>query len=651
MIKNILEWLNHRTGYKKILREALYERIPGGARWRYVWGSTLVFTFAVQVITGTFLLAAYSPSAQTAWESVYFIDEVMFLGCIVRGIHHFSAQAMVVLLGIHLMQVIIDGAYKAPREINFWLGLILMQIVLGLSLTGYLLPWDQKGYYATKVSTNILGATPLIGPQLQELVQGGPEYGHHTLTRFLAMHVVVLPASLIGFLGLHIYLFRRHGITVKDPYHAPDTTFWPNQVLKDGVACLGVLAVVLFLTIFIGAQLSAPANPEGYAAARPEWYFLFLFRFLKFEAVGIPFGAIYVPGILMTIIALMPIIAWWKGGHKFNVGFMWFMAACFFGLTTLAMIEDSTNPDHQAAITEANRDSQRIRELAERPSKIPVEGAVTLLRDDPFTQGPRIFAKHCATCHRYDGHDGRGRIPMETNDRTEKQVVSLPTATDLGNFGSREWMRSIIIDYSNHFAALKNAAWYTKAKNMGQSTKDGKSYDEVYYLDPETSEMADWSKANNKQLLKPVNKDSLAALLEFMVSQSGRKDLQLDKRSVKKGWFVANNGTLAVGEIEACTGCHETLGNKFESTGQGTGYPDLAGYGSFEWLMDFISNPGSNQHYGVMNRMPGFGNRMTKKELELLVKWFVKDYYPTSVNDYPSKKMELTLTLKEQQSL
>ena len=127
---------------------------PGGSRWRYVWGSTLVFTFFVQVVTGLFLWMAYSPSAHTAWESVFHIQYQMQGGWLLRGLHHFTAQAMVVLLVLHLMQVVIDGAYRAPREVNFWLGLILMQIVLGLSLTGYLLPWDQKGYWATRVATN-----------------------------------------------------------------------------------------------------------------------------------------------------------------------------------------------------------------------------------------------------------------------------------------------------------------------------------------------------------------------------------------------------------------------------------------------------------------------------------------------------------------
>ena len=246
---SFINWLDHRTGIRALMHEALYERIPGGARWRYVWGSTLVFAFFTQVVTGIFLWMAYSPSAQTAWESVYYIQYQTQGGWLLRGIHHFMSQAMVVLLALHLMQVVIDGAYRAPREVNFWLGLILMMIVLGLSLTGYLLPWDQKGYWATRVATNLLSLVPIVGKDLQQLVVGGPDYGHHTLTRFFALHAGVLPGLLILFLGLHIALFRRHGITVKLPLKRPETTFWPEQVLRDAVACLAVLVVVLLLIV------------------------------------------------------------------------------------------------------------------------------------------------------------------------------------------------------------------------------------------------------------------------------------------------------------------------------------------------------------------------------------------------------------------
>src|SRR5437660_12057558 len=128
----------------------------------------------------------------------------MIGGWLLRGLHHFTAQAMTVLLLLHLMQVVIDGAYKAPREVNFWFGLILLQLVLALSLTGYLLPWDQKGFWATKVATNLIAVVPAIGPALQKIILGGTDYGHHTLTSFLALHAGGLPGADIALLTTQI---------------------------------------------------------------------------------------------------------------------------------------------------------------------------------------------------------------------------------------------------------------------------------------------------------------------------------------------------------------------------------------------------------------------------------------------------------------
>ncbi|MFT5322539.1 MAG: ubiquinol-cytochrome c reductase cytochrome b subunit [Planctomycetaceae bacterium] len=634
MIRSLLAWLDNRTGCNDLIHEALYEKVPGGARWRYVWGSTLVFTFILQMITGIFLWTAYSPSAQTAWESVYYIQEVMFLGKIVRGMHHFAAQAMIVLLAIHLIQVIIDGAYKAPREINFWLGLILLKIILGLSLTGYLLPWDQKGYYATQVSTKIMGATPVIGAQLQEVVQGGAQYNHHTLTRFFAMHAGILPGLLIGFLALHLYVFRRHGLTVHQPKKNPDTTFWPDQVLKDGVACLGVLAVVLLFAIFKGAELSPPADAaKAYAAARPEWYFLFLFQFLKFEAVehlGLAFGAIYVPGALMGILFMMPLTAKMKAGHRFNVAFTWLVTFGIVVLTTMAFYQDANNEDHQAAIAEAERDAHRIKELASRPTMIPVEGAVSLLRQDPFTQGPVLFAKYCASCHRYNGHNGRGIVLRETDKATKKQFIAVPEATDLANFGSRDWMKAIITDYGNHFAPLKKAKWYPGID------------DAEFNLDD--SEMADASEGYAEAFTSPENANDLNALVEALVALRGWNgdEETIDAKLVERGQQILDGEPLADGtEISSCTECHDTIGSDFELTGEGFGYPDLAEYGSAKWLNAFISDPGSDQFYGAKNHMPAYADKMNAKDLDLLVQWMTGDYYETHVEDYPSRISEV----------
>ncbi len=438
---------------------------------------------------------------------MYHIQNEMQGGWLLRGIHHFMAQAMVVLLLLHFMQVVIDGAYRAPREVNFWLGLILMQIVLALSLTGYLLPWDQKGYWATRVATNLLSVVPLVGPQLQQLVVGGADYGHMTLTRFFALHAGLLPALLVAFLVLHVALFRRHGLCYRQPAKGPDAMFWPDQVLKDAVACLAVLAVVLLLvaqplkmfshegpieTAHLGAEFGAPADPSNqYSAARPEWYFLFLFQFLKlFDGWGEHgelLGAVVIPMVVLLALFLMPLVGRWKLGHRFNLAFVAILLTGVAYLTVAAVTEDYrarwTEPgrfadlvptidelgsdeakiaahfendplkiqeyrdnlrayesyrkskEYLQAVADANQEAQRITVLAAGPAKIPPSGAITLLRNDAKTRGPKLFAQHCGSCHTH--------IPARAEGAavTDADASSAP---NLYGFASRAWLAGFL---------------------------------------------------------------------------------------------------------------------------------------------------------------------------------------------------------------
>ena len=593
-MKSVLVWLDERTGYKKIVHEALYENVPGGARWRYVWGSTLTFTLVVQFITGIFLWMAYSPSSQTAWESVYYIQHEMTGGWLLRGIHHFTAQAMNVLLVLHLMQVIIDGAYKAPRELNFWFGLLLLVLVLGLSLTGYLLPWDQKGYWATKVATNIMAITPVIGPQLQRLVLGGSEYGHHTLTRFFALHAGVLPGAIIVLLTAHIYLFRRHGLTAKQPLRKPDAKFWPDQVLKDAVACLAVLAAVLFLILLPrlsglepGAELGSPADPsENYSAARPEWYFLFLYQFLKYFPGGTEiWGAIIIPGAVMLFLFLMPFLGKWKLGHRFNLGFLIVMFIGIGALTFLATAEDRREANYQLAVRSANRDAERVKELA-RARGIPPTGAVSLLREDAFTQGPKIFAKNCASCHRYDGHDGVGRIVKEA-----------PKASDLKGFASRAWLSGLLdpakVDSRQYFGGTK--------------FKEGKM---VKFVKKEVPRLMTDQPDKLRMIIT-----ALSAEAQLKAQRGGdQKDLEL----INKGRDLLKKGS-------PCVDCHQFQNKDEDATG-----PDLTGYGSREWLIGIITNPSHIRFYGKRNdRMPAFGDEkiLDAGSIDLVADWLRGDWY------------------------
>ncbi len=634
-MKSLLAWLDDRTGYKDLLNEALYERVPGGARWRYVWGSTLSFTFFVQMITGICLWMAYSPGANTAWESVYYIQHQMTMGWVLRGIHHFAAQAMIILLILHLMQVMIDGAYKAPREVNFWLGLVLMQIVMFLGLTGYLLPWDQKGYYATQVATKIMGSAPIVGPQLQQLVQGGSEYGHHTLTRFFALHAGVLPLTLMGFLALHIHVFRRHGIKAVAPEGKPDGMFWPDQILKDGVACLAVMAAILTATLYWhGAELTAPANPaEAYGAARPEWYYLFLFRFLKFplvsqmgEATGLgeALGAIFIPGAAMTVLVLAPLIAYFKWGHKFNMAYLWTILGIAGVLTGMAYYEDwyseaEAGKEFRKSVAMAHRDGARAVELAKSPTGIPPQGAITLLRNDPLTQGPGIFVQYCMSCHQ----------PAEWSEK----FTETPKAPELANplnrlevtFADRDWIRSVLSDFSNHFATLKNITGTNAEK--ATAILEGS--------------MHDWSDSNRETLKAEENTDDFAALVEFLYAQSKRADAkQPDDPQVLRGKEIFISGEMTAGTIDACVDCHSMHALTVEGEGIARKLvleaaplstdmqPVLTNYGGADWLKAFIADPQS--HYAGEsgnNAMPGFADQLSEQQLEMVARWLAKDYY------------------------
>ena len=593
-MKQLLDWLDHRTGYRKLTHEALFENVPGGSRWRYVWGSTLTFTLTIQFITGVFLWMAYSPSSQTAWESVNYIQNEMTGGWFLRGLHHYTAQAMIVLLVLHLMQVIIDGAYKAPREINFWFGIGLMALTMGLGLTGYLLPWDQKGYWATKVATNIAAITPVIGADLQRVIIGGSDYGHHTLTRFFALHAGVLPGLIVALLVGHIYLFRRHGLTAAEPKLQPDEAFFPDQVLKDAVACLAVLAAIMFLIIrHHGAELSAPADPsEAYSAARPEWYFLFLFQLLKyFPGKSEIIGAMILPSMLMGVVCLMPFLGKWRLGHRFNLGFLGAMIGGAGLLTWLAIAEDQRNPEYKLGVASATQDAERIRILAKSPTGIPPTGAVGLLRNDPLTQGPKLFARNCSSCHRFDGHDGTGLL-----------VKDPQSGSDLKGFASRDWLTGLLdpakVDSTNYFGGTK----FKDTKMVKFVKKD----------------ITGHSAAEKEQLKKVIVALSAEAGLKSQHDADRR-----ETAAIEEGRKLIESETMR------CTECHQFRKPTDDATG-----PDLTGYGSRDWLVGIIANPKHERFYGKRNdRMPAFGGDqvLDAKTIGLIADWLRGDWYEPEV--------------------
>jgi ubiquinol-cytochrome c reductase cytochrome b subunit len=596
-MKAMLAWLDERTGFRKLAREALYENIPGGPRWRHVWGSAVLFAIGVQFITGIFLWMDYSPSAQTAWESVNYIQNEMWGGWLLRGLHHYTAQILPALLALHLLQIIIYGAYKAPREVNFWFGLILLQLVLMMALTGYQLPWDQKGFSATKVNLNLLGIVPLVGPAVQRILIGGAEYGHLTLTRFFAVHAGVLPVAVLAVLVVRAYLLRRHGFAGKRSPKISDAPFWPDQALRNAVACLAVMATLLYLIVrhriasptgILGAELSPPADPsEPYSAARPEWYFLFLYQFLKyFPGDREIWGAIVIPGAVMGVLFLMPFIGRSKGGHRFNVGLICSLFAVAGILTWLAIAADARDAGYQAAVKQAAREADRVKVLARSPVGIPSEGAAVLARTDPFIQGPKLFAKNCASCHRFDGNDGMGNFPKDAQ-----------SASDLAGFASHAW-----------FAGLLDPTRVSSTNYFGATThKDGKMSKFV------KKDVAGYTPEQKAQLQKVI----LAVSAEAQLKSQAATD-QRDAAIIAEGRTLFKDAM-------ACTDCHQ-----FHVKDPDANAPDLTGYGSRDWLVRFLNNPGHDDFYGKRNdRMPAFGEKkmLSAEEIGLIADWLRGDWY------------------------
>lgn len=572
------DWVDERVGHRNLIKMALDEPVHGGARWSYVFGSALTLTFVVQAVTGVLLMTAYSPSASSAWASVHYISYKLAGGWLVRGLHHFGSQAMVILLALHVLQVASFGAYKKPREMNWWMGLALMAMTLGFALTGYLLPWDQKGYWATRVATNIAGTTPVVGAWVQQLLQGGPEYGNLTLTRFYALHVGVLPASLAILLVGHVALFRKHGVTAPSWADKKKVdSFFPKQLGMDLLAGLAVLGIVFYFAKTEGAHLDAPADPASDYPARPEWYFLPLFEMLKYFHGPLEIvGTMVIPGLVGFYLFALPLLD--KRPTNAIKSRLVYLAPIYIGaavtglLTYSAIGADARDPQFQAQRKVADARAERARSLA--MAGVPVEGPLEMMRRDPETRGEALFAKHCATCHVL----GTLGDPKKSN------------APVLDGWGTETWALAMMHDPDGD-ARFGRTPFAGMMPSLDVPPKDAKDF-------------------------KPMPQDEQKAAAAFLASQSS-DGVARDGALLKKGEDIVKM---------RCTACH-TFGGEGDDTGQGYA-PELSGWGSPTWIRAQVSNPATKATYReqaldpkLKGHMPRFDGEMPAVDLDLLARW------------------------------
>jgi quinol-cytochrome oxidoreductase complex cytochrome b subunit/mono/diheme cytochrome c family protein len=579
LLKTLTSWLDDRTGLPEVVKRVLNRPIPGGARWGHALGFALASTLIVDLVTGLLLMTTYSPSSTMAWGSVFYITYGMELGWFVRGLHRYASFASVALGGLFLFRLVLVGAYRAPREVHWWLAVGAFLLILGLGVTGNILPWDQRGYWAAVVETTIAGGTPGLGPMIKKVAIGGSEMGNQTLTRFYGLHVAVLPGLLILIGWAYAVLFGKHGYN--GPIESERTEpYWPRQAFFDLTLAALVLGILSGWTLLThGYPLDAPADPssEDYPA-RPEWYFLPLNLLLHVFEGREFIATMLIPGGVVAGLFLLPLL------DKVLPKRLSYVASCTF-LVTLAgaasvligvgVYRDSQSPSFRKAREKADAAASRAAFLA-RLDGIPPEGSSYVLGLDPLHRGSEVFGKKCLGCHAIGATK-----PAE------------PSAPNLKNYGKQAWVRGLLEkpDSPDYFGQTPQCDGMTTWKET--SKLDAKGLNEVASfvasfaeIPPDTTP-AEW-------LADPKVK-----------GHPGRAAYQRE-----------------------CAECH-TMGDPSTREKKIQPAPDLFAWGSDRWASRMIKAPGSINHYGYLEaeqKMPGFGGQLTDRDLATLVRYLKGDF-------------------------
>lgn len=312
MFSKIYRWINDRWPLTALIRIGLEEEMPGGASFAYIFGSATLIIFLLQGVTGVCQLFYYVPTIDHAYISLnYFRIEVPF-GWLIHSLHYWGASMMVVLVGLHMCQVFIWGAYKHPRQLTWLIGVANLLITLGISFTGPTLHWDELGYWAAEVGTSIAGTVPLVGDIVKRLLRGGETMGQLTLSRFFILHIAILPGILMGLIGIHLVAFRHFGVS--GPWNEKRRKqigrFWPDQVFEDTVIVMLLVLILIGLAAYRPAPIEGPADPlDTSYVPKPEWNFLFLYQALKYFHGNLePIGTAGVPLFIILLLVFLPFL-------------------------------------------------------------------------------------------------------------------------------------------------------------------------------------------------------------------------------------------------------------------------------------------------------------------------------------------------------
>lgn len=390
-LAEFIEAVDRRTGLHTGIRKFFYEEIPASSGWHQVFGSVALFLILTQFFTGAMLAFNYAPTPGDAYSSLRYILTEVTAGRLMRGLHHWGASMIIVVVVLHMVQVFLWGAYKKPREGTWVVGVILLLLTLAYGLTGYLLPWDNRAYFGTAVTTQIGAGVPILGPYVARLLGSNGEVGVVTFARFYGLHVLLLPPATVMLIAFHIYLVRRHGVAPApgDEIKAKKS-FFPEQVFKDTIAVFIAFTILFVMALIVRVPLERLADPTDTSyIPRPEWYFLFLFQMLKvFDGPLEVVGTVVLPTLAILALILTPFI---DRGHMVRVrqrvlafGVVLLAALGWGGLTTAAVL---TTPKQTVA------------------EQIDFSGPTQWMQMAPAEMaGVNYFRmEHCDSCHNVTG--------------------------------------------------------------------------------------------------------------------------------------------------------------------------------------------------------------------------------------------------------
>ncbi len=401
-MSHMLKWINERWPLDAVIRATLEEDIVGGSRYVYTLGSAVFIVFVLQAASGVMQLFFYVPTVDHAYDSISFLRTRVPFGWLIHGLHYWGANIMVVLVVLHMARVFIWGAYKKPRELTWLMGVTLLLTTMVFSFTGAPLHWDQRGYWAGEVGTSIAGTAPVVGDLIKRFLRGGQEMGQLTLSRFFAVHTMILPASLAALFGIHITAMRRFGSVGpwNETGRSTSGPFWPDQVYKDAVSGTLVLFLLIGLAVFLPPSYSGKADVlDTSYVPKPEWNFLFLYQALKyFQGVLEPVGTVGVPTLLVLLMIILPFVDRNPQRDPFKrpiamlCGLLF--AGAIGGLTIIGYLSPGVA---EAPVISVGKTSGQAQ---------PAGTAVTD-REEGARRGSQVFkSSGCSGCHRAGGEGG-----------------------------------------------------------------------------------------------------------------------------------------------------------------------------------------------------------------------------------------------------